>query len=90
MFRHLQHALHDHIPEALYRFYRCYRATLRARLTIAHLLEPDGRTPEKWPRVACLYLAIAQREGHWLERWLKTRTDRPSCPRGEDDAPFPQ
>jgi aminoglycoside phosphotransferase family enzyme len=32
--------LNDDAPAELYRFYRCYRATLRARLAIAHLSEP--------------------------------------------------
>jgi aminoglycoside phosphotransferase family enzyme len=54
-------------------FYRCYRAALRARLAIAHLLESDPRTPEKWPRRARDYLALADREARALERWLKTR-----------------
>ena len=52
-------ALQDGLSEELFTFYRCYRATLRARLAIAHLLEPDPRTPEKWPRVARDYLHIA-------------------------------
>ncbi len=70
--------LHDAVPEPLYRFYRCYRATLRARLTIAHLLEPNPRAPEKWPVVARAYLAIAVREALWLEQWLtKHKAARP-------------
>jgi aminoglycoside phosphotransferase family enzyme len=40
------------MPKDLYLFYRCHRATLRARLAITHLLEPDPRTPEKWPILA--------------------------------------
>ena len=71
-------ALHDAIPEALFRFYRCYRATLRARLTIAHLLEPKPRTPDKWPRLARVYLGIAEREAAQLERFLRRRADRPA------------
>jgi aminoglycoside phosphotransferase family enzyme len=45
-------ALRDHLSEELFTFYRCHRASLRARLTIAHLLEAHPRTPEKWPRRA--------------------------------------
>jgi aminoglycoside phosphotransferase family enzyme len=45
--------------EELFRFYRCYRACLRARLAAAHLLEPDVRMPEKWPRLARAYLDLA-------------------------------
>jgi hypothetical protein len=40
-------------------FYRCHRATLRARLSIAHLLDVDCRTPEKWLPLAARYLAFA-------------------------------
>ena len=57
----------------LFSFYRCYRATMRARLAIAHLLEPNPRTPEKWPAQAKAYLAIAAREAAGLERRLRTR-----------------
>jgi aminoglycoside phosphotransferase family enzyme len=59
--------------EALFCFYRCYRATLRARLTLAHLLEPNPRTPEKWPLLARAYLHIAAADAIRLERKLKTR-----------------
>jgi aminoglycoside phosphotransferase family enzyme len=47
-------------------FYGCYRATLRARLSIAHLIDPDCRTPEKWPRLAMRYLAMAGRQAQLL------------------------
>ena len=60
--------------ELLYRFYRCHRAVLRARLSIAHLLEPDGRTPEKWPELARAYLRIAARDAARIEVCL----NRPS------------
>lgn len=59
--------------EALFRFYRCYRATLRARLALAHLLEPNPRTPEKWPPLARTYLRIAATDARHLEQLLKTR-----------------
>lgn len=42
-------------------FYTAYRACLRARLTLAHLLEPDPRTPDKWEPRARQYLAMAWR-----------------------------
>ena len=70
-------ALHDAIPEDLFSFYRCYRATLRARLTIAHLLEPDARTPQKWPQLARVYLRMAEKEAEQLERSLRRRGGRP-------------
>jgi aminoglycoside phosphotransferase family enzyme len=73
----LSRGLHDNVPDSLFRFYRCYRATLRARLAIAHLHEPHVRTPEKWPALARTYLQIAEAEAALLERALKTRADRP-------------
>ncbi len=56
--------------EQLFTFYRCYRATLRARLAIAHLLEPDPRTPAKWPQLARTYLSLALADAIRLERML--------------------
>jgi hypothetical protein len=52
------------------------RATLRARLTIAHLLEPNPRTSEKWLPLARDYLRIATADAVHLERMLRTRADR--------------
>jgi aminoglycoside phosphotransferase family enzyme len=68
--------LHERSPPALFRFYRAYRATLRARLAIAHLLELQPRTPEKWPRVARTYLDIAARDIAKIEASLRTRAGR--------------
>jgi aminoglycoside phosphotransferase family enzyme len=48
------------IPE-LFAFYSSYRAMLRARLAIAHLLEDRPRSPEKWPPLALAYLRAADR-----------------------------
>ena len=62
------HALRDHLSDELFTFYRCQRATLRARLSIAHLLEANPRTPEKWPRLARIYLRIAAADAVRLER----------------------
>jgi aminoglycoside phosphotransferase family enzyme len=62
----------DRVGAELYAFYRCHRATLRARLAIAHLLEADRRTPEKWPRLARTYLRIALSDAKHLERTLRT------------------
>jgi aminoglycoside phosphotransferase family enzyme len=66
--RRLLSALRDGVPEALFAFYRCYRATLRARLAIAHLAEPHPRTPEKWRPLARLYLQLAAQDAHLLDR----------------------
>lgn len=62
-------------PEALRLFYGSARALLRARLAIAHLSEPNPRTPEKWPRQARAYLAIALRDARRLERLLSRPSD---------------
>jgi aminoglycoside phosphotransferase family enzyme len=43
-------------PAALLHLYTAYRAQLRARLALAHLLEPEPRTPLKWPPLAQRYL----------------------------------
>ena len=45
----------------LFAFYSSYRATLRARLAIAHLLEENPRSPEKWRPLARAYLRMADR-----------------------------
>lgn len=52
--------LNDRPPAELLNFYRCYRAALRARLTIEHLRDQAPRTPERWPRQARAYLRVAQ------------------------------
>jgi aminoglycoside phosphotransferase family enzyme len=74
--RRAARGLRDGLTEELFLFYRCHRATLRARLAIAHLLEPNPRTPEKWPRLARFYLRIAAADATKLERLLKTRKGR--------------
>jgi len=71
--RHVRLTSADGLSELLFTFYRCHRATLRARLTIAHLLEPAPRTPEKWPPLARTYLHIAASDAQRLERMLRTR-----------------
>ena len=46
-------------PAALIALYGAWRATLRARLSLAHLLEPSPRQPEKWEPQASRYLELA-------------------------------
>jgi aminoglycoside phosphotransferase family enzyme len=77
--RRVARGLRDGPSEPLFLFYRCHRATLRARLAIAHLLERNPRTPEKWPRFARTYLAIAAAAAVRLERTFRTRRDRPAA-----------
>ena len=47
------------LPDGLFAFYRSARALLRARLALAHLIEPDPRMPEKWEPRARAYVKIA-------------------------------
>lgn len=76
--RRMAHLLRDGATEPLFIFYRAHRAMLRARLAIAHLDEDEPRTPEKWPRVARDYLALAATSARKLETWLRTRRGRSS------------
>jgi aminoglycoside phosphotransferase family enzyme len=71
--RHLARALGDDISSGLFLFYRSHRAMLRARLSIAHLLDAHPRTPEKWPRLARLYLDLAAKDAAQLARILNDR-----------------
>jgi hypothetical protein len=68
--RRLAILLHDDPSTGLFVFYRISRGMLRARLAIAHMLDPRPRTPEKWPGVARTYLAAARRDAMKLERLL--------------------
>lgn len=54
-------------PPPLLWFYRAARALLRARLALAHLTEPDPRTPEKWEPRARHYIRLAERALRSLE-----------------------
>lgn len=74
--RRVVRGLRDGLTEDLFLFYRCHRATLRARLAIAHLLEPNPRTPEKWPLLARRYLRIAAVDATRLAKLLKRRRGR--------------
>jgi uncharacterized protein len=74
--RRMMHALHDGDSEELFTFYRCHRATLRARLSIAHLLESNPRTPEKWAPLARAYLQLALADAVRLEKSLRTPRGR--------------
>jgi aminoglycoside phosphotransferase family enzyme len=73
--RRVAMALRDGRSRELFVFYRCHRATLRARLAIAHLLEPDARAPQKWPALARSYLALAASDAAKLERLVRVRRE---------------
>lgn len=74
--RRLAAPLGDDPSSGLYLFYRSHRAMLRARLSIAHLLDAKPRTPEKWPRRARAYLRLAAADAAALERLLRTPAGR--------------
>ena len=69
--RRMKRMLRDGPVEELFTFYRCHRATLRARLAIAHFLEEHPRTPEKWPRLAATYLKLAEASARKLDAFLR-------------------
>ena len=48
--------------EGILAFYGGFRALLRARLCMAHLLDPVVRRPERWKPMALSYIALAERE----------------------------
>jgi len=52
-------ALDDAPAPALLRLYTARNALMRARLSVAHLMEPDPRHPEKWLPQASRYLERA-------------------------------
>ena len=74
--RRIAHLLYDGHCDELFIFYRCYRAMLRARLSIAHLLEANPRTPDKWAPLARSYLRLAAADAMRLENALRKPKDR--------------
>lgn len=54
-------ALDDRPAAPLLAFYTAYRACLRARLALSHLLDSDASHPEKWQPLAQAYLAMAEK-----------------------------
>ncbi len=74
--RRLSRVLSDGVTPELLTFYRAFRATLKANLSIAHLLDARPRTPEKWRPLALSYLAIARREALELDALLNRREAR--------------
>ena len=57
--RQLGEKLGERPPDCLLMFYRAFRAVLRARLALAHLLDPEPREPGKWEPLATHYLNMA-------------------------------
>ncbi|HET9715096.1 MAG TPA: hypothetical protein VFP60_02825 [Pseudolabrys sp.] len=67
----MKRLLRDGPADELFTFYRCHRATLRARLAIAHLLEDRPRTPQKWPLLCASYLELAAASARKLEGYIR-------------------
>jgi aminoglycoside phosphotransferase family enzyme len=59
-------------PEALFTFYRCRRAMVRARLAAARLIDPGPHPPDKWRRQAGAYLRLAAADARRLHQFMAT------------------
>ena len=60
----------DEVPQELIPFYKCYRASLRAKLAVWHLDEPDVADPSKWTKRGQRYLALASKYAEALDKLL--------------------
>lgn len=68
----LENGLRDRPPAAVLAFYWRYRALLRARLALLHLVEPHPRTPQRWRPEARRYLEFAEE----ADLRFRSRADR--------------
>ena len=78
--RRIAAALRDGPANEIVCIYRCYRATLRARLAIAHLLEPSPRTPEIMARIGARLFADSA-GGRGPPGRISQNTSRSASPR---------
>ena len=53
--------LSDPIPDRVVAFYAAFRAAMRARQALTHLLDPTPREPAKWQPLARRYILIGGR-----------------------------
>jgi aminoglycoside phosphotransferase family enzyme len=60
LWERISRELGDEAPVTLFDLHFARRAMLRAQLTLAHLLDPAPRQPEKWEPLAARYLALAE------------------------------
>jgi uncharacterized protein len=51
----------DRPPDELLRFYRSYRALIRARIAVRHLLDEDPGDPARWRGAALTWLTLSRR-----------------------------
>lgn len=61
LIRRMADRMGETIPHDLIALYTALHAVLRARLSLAHLLDPVPREPAKWMPLAKRYLALADR-----------------------------
>jgi aminoglycoside phosphotransferase family enzyme len=73
--------LDERPPAALIHLYTAQRALLRARLAMAHLLDPAPRTPDRWAPLAQRYVAHALGALDDLEGWCPL-SDAPALATG--------
>jgi len=66
--RQCRAGLRDDPAPTLLRFYRCYRACVKAKLAIWHLTDPQVRDPARWPALARRYLDLAETYARDLPR----------------------
>ncbi|PZW36952.1 aminoglycoside phosphotransferase family enzyme [Humitalea rosea] len=71
--RHVAGALRTRPGARLFAFYTGFRACLRARLSIAHLQEPEPREPAKWQPRTLRYLGQAEAACARLRRLPRVR-----------------
>ena len=62
VFERCTRSLGERADDRLIALYTAFRACIRARLALAHLLDPAPREPEKWQPLASDYLHIAAGE----------------------------
>ncbi|HYA72721.1 MAG TPA: hypothetical protein VEF36_06155 [Roseiarcus sp.] len=68
IFQRVTNALADKPPDRLFHLHASRRAVLRARLALAHLLDPTPRQPAKWEPLAARYLGLAEQALDRLEK----------------------
>ena len=67
LFERVTNALGAEPPYPLFHLHASRRAALRARLALAHLLDPSPRQPAKWEPLAARYLDLAEQALDRLE-----------------------
>lgn len=77
-------ALADRPSPVLLYLHSALRAMLRARLALAHLLDPEPRTPDQWPQRAWRYVERATTVLHALQVEAPGHRRRP--PDRQDDS----